>query len=175
VARDAGFSILNCNPDPLGREKTEDELEVQAAALQKLAEGLKAFDVRLGVHHHTPEMRSGGREYHSNFRRTSKDLVGFCYDVHWVYRGGVQPKDALRDYADRVVSWHLRQSREQIWWEDLAKGDIDYAAVARYARDHRMAPYYTVELAIESGTRITRSVVENHRRSRDFVRQVFQA
>ena len=34
---------------------------------------------------------------------------------------------------------------------------------------------YTVELAIENGTKITRTVVENHRRSRDYVRQTFGA
>ena len=32
-----------------------------------------------------------------------------------------------------------------------------------------------VELAIENGTKITRGVVENHRRSRDYVREVFRA
>jgi inosose dehydratase len=148
---------------------------VQAAALQKLAGGLKQIGVRLGIHHHTPEMRSGAREFRSNFRQTPRQLVGFCYDVHWVYRGGVQPGDALRDCADRVVSWHLRQSRDQTWWADLSEGDNDYASVARYAWQHQMAPFCTVELAIESGTRITRSVVENHRWSGDFVRQEFQS
>jgi hypothetical protein len=60
-----------------------------------------------------------------------------------------------------------------VWWEDLDTGDVDYTAIARYAREHRLAPVYAVELALEAGTRITRSAVENHRRSRDFVRRVF--
>ncbi len=175
VAQQAGFSILNCNPDPIGREKTDAELVTQAAALRQLGSGLRAFGMRLGIHHHTPEMRNNAREFHHNFRQAPGDLVGFCYDVHWVYRGGVKPADALREYGDRVVSWHLRQSREQIWWEDLAPGDIDYGAVAAFAARHRLPPYYTVELALENGTKITRGVVENHRRSREFVRQVFQA
>jgi hypothetical protein len=74
-----------------------------------------------------------------------------------------------------VVTWHLRQSRDGIWWEDLDTGDIDYAAVAQYAKEHHLARRFSVELALEPGTKITRSVVENHRRSREFVRRVFES
>jgi hypothetical protein len=74
-----------------------------------------------------------------------------------------------------VVTWHLRQSRDKVWWEDLDTGDIDYAAVAQYAKAHRLPRRFTVELALEGGTKITRSAVENHRRSGAFVRRVFEA
>jgi inosose dehydratase len=129
----------------------------------------------LGVNNHTPEMKNGAKEYHANLRDTPASSVGFCYDVHWVFRGVVPPADALRDYGSRIVSWHLRQSREKIWWEDLDTGDIDYASIAAHAKREQLPPVYTVELALEGGTKITRSVVENHRRSRDFVRRVFGA
>lgn len=173
VCREAGFEIVDCNPAPIGREKTDEELQVQAAALTELGAGLKRIGMSLGVHNHLPEMKSQAREFHHNFRRTEPGAVGFCYDVHWVFRGGIAPADALREYGGRIVSWHLRQSREGIWWEDLDTGDIDYAAVASFAREHDLTAPYTVELALENGTKITRSVVENHRRSREFVRRVF--
>lgn len=172
AAAKAGFGIINFNPDPIGRDKTEAELEIQAEALTELGVELKKAGVKLGIHHHTPELRNRAREFHSNFARCPRDLVGFCYDVHWLYRGGMAPAECLPRYGDRVVSWHLRQSRDQIWWEDLAPGDIDYAAVARWAREQRLPAFYTVELALEPGTRITRSVVENHAKSRAFVKQV---
>ena len=85
------------------------------------------------------------------------------------------PMDALKQYGDRVVTWHLRQSRDGVWREDLDTGDIDYQAVAQYARAHRLPRRFTVELALEPGTKITRSVVENHRRSREYVRRVFES
>jgi len=173
ACKQAGFSIINCNPDPIGRDKTDEELKTQAAALNQLGRGLNEIGLRLGIHHHTPEMRNDAREFHSNFQLNPGNVVGFCYDVHWVYRGGVQPMDCLRQYGGRVVSWHLRQSRDRIWWEDLAPGDIDYVAVAAFAKSNHLAPYFTVELAIENGTRITRTVVENHRRSREYVKLVF--
>jgi len=175
VCRQSGFQVVSCNADPIGREKTDEELKTQAAALSELGEGLNALGMKLGVHHHMPEMASHAREFHYNFDHTRPAAVGFCYDVHWVWKGGVMPLDALRQYGDRVVTWHLRQSRDGVWWEELDTGDVDYAAVAEYARAHNLPRRFTVELAIEGGTRITRSVVENHRRSREFVRKVFES
>lgn len=174
VAQQAGFGVLSCNADPIGREKTEQELKTQASALTDLGQGLNALGMKLGVHQHLPEMANQGREFHYDFDHSAPDVVGWCYDVHWVWKGGVQPLDALKQYGRRVVTWHLRQSREGIWWEDLDTGDVDYAAVARYARAHRLARRFSVELALESGTTISRSVIENHRRSREFVRRVFE-
>jgi inosose dehydratase len=175
ICREAGFQLFSCNPDPIGREKTDEELKTQASALADLGAGLKALGMKLGVHQHLPEMKNNGREFHYDFQHTKPDEVGWCDDVHWVWKGGIQPLDALKQYGERVVTWHLRQSREGIWWEDLDTGDIDYAAVANYAREHHLARRFSVELAIEPGTRITRSVVENHRRSREFVRKTFGA
>jgi len=173
AAHEAGFSIINCNPNPIGRAKTEEELKTQAKALTLIGDELRKAGMKFGIHNHTPEMANGAKEYHSNLDQTDPKSVGFCYDVHWVFRGGVTPEEALREYGERVVSWHLRQSRDKIWWEDLDTGDVDYALIAKYAKEHDLPPCYTVELALEGGTKITRTAVENHARSREFVRAVF--
>jgi inosose dehydratase len=175
VCHQAGFRVISCNVDPIGREKTDEELKTQAAALTELGQGLNDLGMKLGVHHHLPEMANHAREFHYNFQHTKPELVGWCYDVHWVWKGGVMPLDALREYGERVVTWHIRQSRGGIWWEDLDTGDIDYAAVAQYAKDHNLARRFSVELALENGTKVTRSVIENHRRSREFMRRVFES
>jgi inosose dehydratase len=174
VCQQAGFQVISCNAAPIGREKTDEELKTQAAALNELGEGLNALGMKLGMHNHMPAMANHAREFHYNFDHTKPAAVGFCYDVHWVWKGGLMPLDALQQYGDRVVTWHLRQSRDGVWWEDLDTGDIDYEAVAKYAKAHNLARRFTVELALEAGTKITRSVVENHRRSREFVRRVFE-
>jgi inosose dehydratase len=175
VCHAVGFRCWSCNLDPIGREKTDDELKNQVAALKDLCAGVSEIGLRVGVHHHLPEMANHAREFHYVFRNTDPALVGFCYDVHWVYRGGIQPMDALKEYGSRVVTWHIRQSRNGIWWEDLDTGDVDYAEVAKYAQAHQLPRRFTVELAIENGTQITRSAVENHRRCREFIRRVFGA
>ncbi len=175
VCAQAGFIVLSCNADPIGREKTDEELETQVKALTELGEGLNSLGMKLGVHQHTPEMANHAREFHYNFDHSKPPVVGWCYDVHWVWKGGVMPLDGLREYGERVVTWHIRQSRNGVWWEDLDTGDIDYAAVAKYAKEHKLPRRFSVELALEAGTKITRSVVENHRRSREFVRRVFES
>jgi inosose dehydratase len=174
VCQQAGFRVISCNAEPIGREKTDEELKTQAAGLAELGEGLNALGMKLGVHQHLPEMKSQAREFHYDFDHTKPDVVGWCYDVHWVWKGGVMPLDGLNKYGERVVTWHIRQSRNNIWWEELDSGDVDYAAVAKYAREHNLARRFSVELALEEGTKITRSVVENHRRSREFIKRVFE-
>lgn len=175
VCAKAGFQVIVCNPNPIGRDKTSAELATQGRALASFGRELKKLGLRLGLHHHTPELHNNAREYHYNFAITSPGEVDFCIDTHWMYRGGVVPMDALRQYGGRVVSWHLRQSRDKIWWEDLDSGDIDYAEIAAFAKERRMPRRFSVELALEDGTKITREVVENHRRSREFVKRVFGA
>jgi inosose dehydratase len=174
VCSENGFTIINCNPDPIGRAKTDSELKTQAESLNTLGTELQKIGMKLGVHNHTPEMQNGAREFHNNFKATNPKMVGFCYDVHWVFRGGINPEEALKEYGDRVVAWHLRQSREGIWWEDLDKGDIDYNWISSYVKAHDLPRVFSVELALEAGTKITRSCVENHRRSREYIRQVFE-
>jgi len=171
--KNEGLQVLSFNPAPIGREKTDEELKTQVAALIELGRGLNAMGIKLGIHHHLPEMKNGAREFHYNFRNSPPEVVGFCYDVHWVWKGGIQPQDALREYGNRVVTMHIRQSRENIWWEDLDTGDVDYDYVARYVREHNLPQRFTVELALEGGTKVTRSAIENHRRSREFIRRVF--
>jgi inosose dehydratase len=173
VAGQAGFGILNVNTDPVGRPKTDSELAIQADALAELGRELQAIGIRLGIHHHTPEMLNGAREFHNNFEKCPAQAVGFCYDVHWVFRGGIPPATVLPKYGNRIVSWHLRQSRESIWWEDLDSGDIDYKRIAESVAQNKLPQFFTVELALEQGTKITRSVVENHLRSRQYVRRTF--
>jgi inosose dehydratase len=175
VCRAEGFTVISCNPDPIGREKTLEELKIQATALEGLGAGLKALGMSLGVHQHLPEMANHAREFHYIFDNTPASTVDWCYDVHWVWKGGIMPLDALGQYGQRVVTWHLRQSRNGIWWEDLDTGDVDYVAVAQFAGKHKLARRFSVELALEDRTKVTRSVTENHRRSREFVRRVFEA
>jgi hypothetical protein len=46
MPRKAGFSILNCNPDSIGRDKIDDELAVQAKWLQVLGAEFSKAGIR---------------------------------------------------------------------------------------------------------------------------------
>ncbi len=73
----------------------------------------------------------------------------------------------------RLRDVHLRTSQQRVWAEDLTAGDVDYAVIAKALRRVHFAGTYTVELAYEKGTPRTRTVEEDLRRSRGYVRRTF--
>ena len=80
----------------------------------------------------------------------------------------------LRAAGGRIRDVHLRNSRDGVWEEDLGPGDLDYAVIARALREAKFSGTYTVEKpAYEPRTVRTRSIEEDLRRSRAFVRRTF--
>jgi inosose dehydratase len=174
-AREHGVGTIVMNPDVRrdGAEKTDEELAIQARNLDKLGAGLKTLGLGLAIHAHDKEMRSGAREWYSNLRHTDPAKVGFCLDVHWLYRGGQDPLPMVRAAAGRILDVHLRNSRDGVWLEDLREGDVDYVQIAQALREAKFAGTYTVELAYEPRTIRTRSIEADLRESREFVRRIF--
>jgi inosose dehydratase len=168
-----GLQLVVMNPDGVGREKTDEELAVQARSLDRLGGELRALGLRLAIHTHDPEMRSGAREWYHILRSTDPEKVGFCLDLHWVYRGKQDPFRLLRDAGDRVLDLHLRNSTGGVWSEDLGDGDIDYRKVADLLASEGYAGFLTLELAYEGGTKPARSLEEDLGRSRMYLRTIF--
>lgn len=168
----SGFSVLVLNPNPIGREKTDAELATQAAYLQRLGERLAGMGVALGLHNHTPEMVSGAREFHFNLRETDPAAVGLCMDVHWCWRGGSDPWALYEEYADRLVSLHLRQSVGGVWSEAFGEGDLDYRPMMQDLNARQFAGPVIIELALEADTPQTRDVVENNRLSFEYLKSL---
>lgn len=134
-ARDLGATFVVCNPEPIrwhGPEnKTDEQLRTQAGALQLLGETLHALGLKLAYHWHDAEFRCGAREFRHMLQRTDPAVVGLCFDTHWVYRAAGNSQLALWDLLDetlpRVVSFHVRQSRDNRYAPAFsADGDVDY-------------------------------------------------
>lgn len=174
-ARRLDVPSITVNPDSKGAEKTDDELKTQARYLDKLGKGLKAYEMSLFIHNHTPEMVSNAREFRSYCDLTDPEFVNVCIDVHWVYRGGVDPFQLTEEYASRIGAMHVRNSTDGVWMEYLGDGDIDYRAYKDLLNSINYKGWITVELAYEANTKITRPLVENARISREYVREVFGA
>jgi inosose dehydratase len=174
-AREHGVTTIVMNPDVRGdgAEKTDEELEVQARNLDRLGAALQTLGMGLAIHAHDKEMRSGAREWYYNLRHTDPATVGICLDVHWLYRGGQDALVMLRAAGARIRDVHLRNSRQGVWQEDLAEGDLDYRAIAAALRSAGFAGTYTVELAYEPRTVRVRPIEADLRRSRGFVRRTF--
>jgi len=172
-ASQIGCPSITVNPNPKGSEKTDDELKVQAEYLNKLGEGLKSKGMFLAIHNHTPEIVSNAREFRSYCDLTDPDLVSVCIDVHWVYRGGVDPFRLTEEYGNRIKAMHIRNSVDGVWTEDFGDGDIDYHAYRDLLEKINYSGWITVELAYEAKTKITRPLVENAKISREYVRKIF--
>jgi inosose dehydratase len=182
-AKSAGTRIIVTNPSPIrwgGPENKDDaQLNVQAAALEKLGAELASLGLTLAYHNHDIELRSAAREFHHMLLATDPKHVTLCLDAHWIYRGAgnsaVALFDVLKLYGPRISELHLRQSVNNIWTETLGEGDIDYPALAKQLLGIGIKPHLVLEQAPEKGTPKTMDAVESHRRSRQYVERVFAA
>ncbi len=168
----AGVRMVNVNPFPKPRKeaKTDAELEVQAEYVRRLDSALQERGLRLILHHHDAEMAGNAREWRHLLANTKTAL---CVDTDWAQRGGQKPLEILKAAGERLASVHLRSSEAGVWSEDFGGGDIDYGAVAKYLRGRRYSGYLVVELAYEKATKITRSLEEDFRRSREYAERIF--
>jgi inosose dehydratase len=172
TAKRVGARYINTNPHPKPgmQAKTDEELAVQAKYVNELAAELKRRDLRLLVHHHNPEMANHAREWRHLLQHTDAALT---IDVDWVYQGGQDALAILREAGKRVESLHLRNASGGVWTETVGEGDYDYTAVADYLRSIGYNGWLVVELAHRPNTKITRSLEENLRLSREFVEKTF--
>ncbi len=175
-ASDLGVKSITLNPNPRsgGGEKTDDELSIQADNLNKLGKMLyDSYGMSLFIHNHTPEIVNNAREFRSYCDLTDPKFVNACIDVHWVYRGGVDPFSLTQEYGNRIKAMHIRNSKDGVWTEDFNDGDIDYRAYRDLLEKIDYIGWVTLELAYESSTKITRPLVENAKLSREYIRMIF--
>ncbi|MEJ5368184.1 MAG: sugar phosphate isomerase/epimerase family protein [Bryobacteraceae bacterium] len=173
ILRHRPLDAIVFNPNPVGRAKTDEELKVQAEALNTLGWALWNSGVRLMLHQHAPELADNGREWRYMLAHTERRWLRVCLDTHWVYRAGLDVMTLLKECGPRLYGLHVRNSRGGVWTEDFGDGDIDYRAVARHLREAGFTGYLSVELAWDKETRVTRPLEENLRRSLQYARDVF--
>ncbi|MGC3943728.1 MAG: TIM barrel protein [Chryseolinea sp.] len=173
--------IIVTNPSPIDWSgatlKTDDELREEAKNMELLGKALRSMGIKLAYHTHNTELMAGAREFHHVLQNTSKENVGFCFDVHWIFRGSdnsqVAVFDALKMYGDRTVELHIRQSVNGVWTEKLEQGDIDYDAFASELVRRKIYPHLVIEQCLEDKTSNTMSAVDAHKADLAFVQRVF--
>jgi inosose dehydratase len=180
--RKLGTKIVVSNPNPIGwgsdQLKTDQQLQLQAAKLEKLGAEMRKRGMVLAYHTHDVEMKAGAREFHHMLLNTTPQNVSFCFDVHWVYRGSQNSQlavfDVLKLYGKRIVELHIRQSKDQIWSEAFGEGDIDYARLARELKQLKLRPHLVIEQCVESKSPNTLTGVEAHIKDLAAIRDIFQ-
>lgn len=171
-ARELGTRFIVTNPSPIRwggpEDKTDEQLKVQADALDRLGAALRGLGLQLAYHNHDIELRQGAREFHHMLTATAPENVRLCLDAHWIFRGcgnsEVAVFDVLAHYHPRIVELHLRQSREGIWTEAFSmEGDIDYGRLFAFLRSKSLKPHLVLEQAVEGGSPKTLTAAEAHR------------
>ena len=183
AAKQVGINIIVTNPSPIqwGEpiDKTDEQILLQAKALNNLGAKLRNMGIQLAYHTHDMEMRQSAREFHHMLLHTDPANVKLCLDAHWVYRGSGDSSVALFDivklYGDRVVELHLRQSKDGIWSEVFGEGDIDYDRLAGEMLDRKLRPHLVLEQAVEKGTPNTMDAVSAIGQSLVKVQEIFQS
>lgn len=180
-AKAVGTRIIVTNPSPIRwggpEDKTDEQLRTQAQALNRLGAALKRMGLTLAYHNHDIELRNAAREFHHMMVGTDPENVTLCLDAHWVYRGAGHSQVALFDilklYGPRIAELHLRQSKNGVWTEVFAPGDIDYRALATYLLKIDIKPLLVLEQAVEAGSPNTMKAVEAFRKSTEYTRRIF--
>jgi inosose dehydratase len=178
--RALGAHLVVSNPEPIrwgGPEnKSDAELKRQADALNVLGRRLAPLGIKVAYHFHDPEFRCGAREVHHMMMRTDPAVVGLCFDTHWAYRGCGDSQEAMFDllerYADRVVSYHLRQSSGGVWTEAFGAGDIDYTRWAAFVKARGWSGPVHLEQAWETGTPRTGDILAAQAQSAAYLRSL---
>jgi inosose dehydratase len=176
-----GTKIMVTNPSPIrwgGEElKSDDQLIIQAAAMERLGTALREKGITLAYHTHAPEFLAGAREFHHVMLNTRPENVSFCFDVHWVFRGSVDSQvavfDVLKLYGKRVVELHVRQSLNGIWTETFGEGDIDYTRLVKELKAMNVFPHIVIEQCVEAKTPHTMTGLEAHIKDRLAVEKTF--
>lgn len=166
--------VTNPTPKPKGAAKTDEEMRIEVQSLDRMGEALAKTGVQLRTHHHTPEMADNAREWRYLLRNTNPRYVSLCMDLDWVHQGGQDPLALLREAGSRVSEIHVRNSKDKLWLEAVEPGDIDYSKIAAYLREAKLYPLIVVELAYRENTVVTRSLLEDLQRSREYVKEIFK-
>lgn len=184
IAKSLGTKIIVTNPNPInwGGEqlKTDQQLSCQSTHLESLGKSLRPLGIKLAYHTHDIELKAGAREFHHVLQNTTSESLSFCMDVHWIYRGSGNSQlavfDTLKMYGDRIISFHLRQSKNGIWTETFdADGDIDYVKFAKEVKKMGINAHLVIEQCLEEKTVRKLDVVQAHKINLREINNLFQS
>ncbi|MFY0689323.1 MAG: sugar phosphate isomerase/epimerase [Cyclobacteriaceae bacterium] len=182
VVKKWGVEIIVTNPRPIewGKpyDKSDEELVLQANALDRLGLELRKIGMQLAYHTHDTEMRQSAREFHHMLWNTDSENVKLCLDSQWIHLGSGLSNVALFDivkmYMDRIVELHIRQSKDGIWTETFHEGEIDYPRLVETLLSAGKRPNLVMEQAVQEGTPNTISAVEAMRQNLENTLQIFK-
>jgi sugar phosphate isomerase/epimerase len=124
-AKAAGFPLIFTSPDP--------------AALDKIEQMAKEYDIKVAIHNHGPEDKWWPRPQDAYAAVKSRDSrLGLCIDVGHTLRTGTDPVAACRECKDRLYDMHVKDLAVKTDPDSqvaVGRGLIDFPALFRTLLD----------------------------------------
>lgn len=175
-----GTKVIVVNPEAIEEDssnhKSDQELEVQARALDQLGQLLRHMGCRMLYHNHAIEMENEGKEFFAMVEHTKPENMGLCIDADWINKGlnslsGLY--DIITRYADRIEELHLRQTVNGIWAETFGEGDIDYSKIMETLITQKQTPRLVLEQAVDDESPHQMDPIDAIGKSITKVREIF--
>ncbi len=154
----ADCKAVNCNFLRMGilpfQYLASKESVIQfAQKADSMSDRLKEHGISFYYHTHHFEFAQFDGEYVLDIIRDNSSKIGFELDVHWIWRGGLDPVKFIKGYAGRVKLLHLKDYR--IGHLDLSGGDfgksmagiVEFAEVGEGSLDMKSI----IEVGLASG------------------------
>ncbi len=185
-ALDCRFLRIGIMP-PQYMQSYESAMEFIQRA-EAMAKRLHEDGIELYYHNHHVEFARYNGELLFDLIRKNTQCLGFEIDVHWCWRGGVNPLDVIQRFAGRVKLLHLKDyrianfqlpSKEDgpegfhkafngvVQFAELGEGTLDIPAVIQ-AGIKAGSEYFLVELDDSYG----RDPFDSLEISRDYLRKI---
>ena len=149
--------------------KTAAQVRRQGEHLSRVAELAAPLGLRVCVHNHATRFDLAEADLRSVVDHSAPS-VGLCVDTGWAHTSGHDPLAWIRAYPRRVFAVHLRNQRGAVPTEDLLEGDLDIAAIVSGLVGGGYRGWLSMELVHRAATGARRSMVEDVRRSVEYLR-----
>ena len=98
-----------------------------------------AASIAFGYHNHDFEFRKIDDQviYDYMLKNVSPNHVFFEADVYWIMKGGYNPVDYMKNYADQIKVLHIKDEKEI-----GASGEMDFQSIFEQAKANNIKDWY---------------------------------
>jgi sugar phosphate isomerase/epimerase len=137
----AGMKYMVMPSSPLnGEGATADNVKRYSEYFNEIGLITAGASMRFGYHNHAFEFENkidGKPVYDLMLENTSPDHVMFQLDVYWIKKGGFDPVDYMKRYANRIQVLHIKDGTAI-----GAQNTVDYKAIFEQAYANNIKDWY---------------------------------
>ena len=124
---------------PVNDQTTLDDIKMYCDYFSTVGYKTASASIAFGYHNHDFEFRKIDDQiiYDFMLNNVSKNHVFFEADVYWIMKGGYNPVDYMKQYADQITVLHIKDEKEI-----GASGEMDFQAIFEQAKANNIKDWY---------------------------------